>query len=86
MDDLAPIELPINGVLDLHSFELREIKDLVPAYLAACREKGVLNVRLIHGKGIGNLLRTVHGLLSRHADVLAYTLDQCHPVNFRLGC
>ncbi len=77
MDDLAPIELPIDGVLDLHSFEPREIRHLVPVYLTACREKGALNVRLIHGKGFGNLRRLVHSLLSRNTDVLAFTLD--HP-------
>ena len=30
-----PIQLPIDGVLDLHSFDPREIKDLVLDYLAA---------------------------------------------------
>ncbi len=70
-----PIELPIDGVLDLHTFNPREIKDLVPDYLAACREKGIFNVRIIHGKGIGNLKRTVHAILSRHPDVVSFTLD-----------
>jgi DNA-nicking Smr family endonuclease len=75
MDD--PIQLPINGVLDLHTFQPREIKDLVPDYLAACQERGILQVRIIHGKGIGNLRRTVHSILSKHAAVVSYTLD--HP-------
>ena len=30
-----PIQLPIDGVLDLHTFKPREIKDLVTDYLAA---------------------------------------------------
>ena len=77
MDDNAPIELPIDGVLDLHTFQPREIADLVPEYLAACRQRKILQVRIIHGKGIGNLRRTVHSLLSRNPDVLSYTLD--HP-------
>jgi DNA-nicking Smr family endonuclease len=72
-----PVPLPINGVLDLHTFRPADVKDLVPDYLAACRERGILQVRIIHGKGIGQLRRTVHALLSRHPDVLAYTLD--HP-------
>ncbi len=70
-----PIQLPIDGVLDLHTFNPRQIKDLVPDYLAACREKGILNVRIIHGKGIGNLRRTVHAILSRHPDVISFSLD-----------
>lgn len=74
----GPVELPIDGVLDLHTFSPREIGDLVPDYLAACREKGILEVRIIHGKGIGNLLRTVHSILSKHPDVARYGLAGAH--------
>ena len=72
-----PVELPIDGVLDLHTFSPREIKDLVPDYLQACRERGIYQVRIIHGKGIGNLQRSVHAILSRQPEVASYTLD--HP-------
>src|ERR1035437_8145596 len=58
------IILPIDGVLDLHNFLPHEVGDLVPAYLAACRTKGICEVRIIHGKGKGNLRRTVHTILS----------------------
>jgi DNA-nicking Smr family endonuclease len=72
-----PVEMPIDGVLDLHTFRPKEIKDLVPDYLEACRERGIHRVRIIHGKGIGNLRRTVHAILARRPDVLSFTLD--HP-------
>ena len=72
-----PIQLPIDGVLDLHTFHPREIKDLVPDYLSTCQERGILQIRIIHGKGIGNLQRTVHALLAKNPEVLSYTLD--HP-------
>jgi DNA-nicking Smr family endonuclease len=74
MDDLTPIELPINGVLDLHTFRPQEVKDLVPDYLRACRERGILRVRIIHGKGIGNLRRTVQAVLGRLPEVASFNL------------
>ncbi len=70
-----PIQLPINGVLDLHTFKPRDVQDLVPDYLAACQERGILQVRIIHGKGIGHLRRTVHTLLARHPAVVSFALD-----------
>ena len=77
MDD-GPIELPIDGVLDLHTFQPREVKDLVPDYLAECRARGILRVRIIHGKGIGQLRQTVHKILERHPEVSAFNLASEH--------
>src|SRR5437016_2516426 len=76
--DDAPIELPIDGVLDLHTFKPSDSKAVVTEYLAACRERGILEVRIIHGKGIGNLQRTVHALLSKHPDVISFSLAGAH--------
>jgi DNA-nicking Smr family endonuclease len=60
-----PVEIPVEGVLDLHTFSPRDVRDLVPDYLAACRERGLHQVRIIHGKGTGALRETVWALLAR---------------------
>jgi len=73
-EGMDPVELPIDGVLDLHTFDPREVKDLVVEYLAACREKGILEVRIIHGKGTGTLRRTVQSVLDKLPEVASYRL------------
>ncbi|HET8945910.1 MAG TPA: Smr/MutS family protein [Candidatus Polarisedimenticolia bacterium] len=60
---------PIDGTLDLHLFDPAEVGDLVPEYLRACRERGILQVRLVHGKGTGELRRTVESILARLPEV-----------------
>ncbi len=65
--------LPIDGVLDLHTFDPRQIGSQVPAYLDECRARGILEVRIIHGKGTGQLQRSVHALLSRRPDVARFS-------------
>lgn len=68
------VALPIDGVLDLHAFHPRDVKDLVPDYLAECRARGIWSVRIIHGKGIGNLRRTVHAVLLKIPFVASFRL------------
>ena len=70
----APIEIPINGVLDLHTFRPAEVKNLVPDYLDECRARGIHQVRIIHGKGTGTLRETVHALLRRIPAVHRFNL------------
>jgi len=69
-----PVELPIDGTLDLHTFHPRDVKQLVPDYIEACLEKGILEIRIVHGKGTGSLRRTVHSVLEKHPSVSDFRL------------
>jgi DNA-nicking Smr family endonuclease len=46
-------EIPIEESLDLHAFLPRDVRDVALEYLAAARERGFREVRLIHGRGRG---------------------------------
>ena len=52
-DPDEPVRLPLTGELDLHAFAPRDIPSVVEEYARACREEGVLNLRLVHGRGKG---------------------------------
>ena len=74
MDDSGPKEYPVDGTLDLHMFDPSDVKSVVEEYLLACRERGILDVRIVHGKGTGALRETVHAVLGRTAWVAGFRL------------
>ena len=71
----TPVTIPIDGVLDLHTFSPAEVKSVVKEYLRACLDEGISELRIIHGKGRGVLRRTVHAVLEREPSVLDFRLD-----------
>jgi DNA-nicking Smr family endonuclease len=70
-----PLVVPIEDFLDLHTFHPKEVGDLIPEYLEACRERGILRVRIVHGKGKGFLREKVHGILRRADGVAEFHLS-----------
>jgi DNA-nicking Smr family endonuclease len=74
----VPVELPIDGVLDLHTFAPKDVKELVNDYLEECAARHLLEVRVIHGKGTGTLRRMVHSVLEKSPLVVAFRLADEH--------
>ncbi len=62
-------EVPVDGVLDLHSFAPRDINSVVEEYVKTAAAADLRQVRLIHGRGIGVQRSIVHAALARHPAV-----------------
>jgi DNA-nicking Smr family endonuclease len=69
---MKPIKMPIEDILDLHTFQPRDIPGLFDDYFAACIEEQIYSVRVIHGKGKGILKKRVQELLKKNPMVLSF--------------
>lgn len=74
LNDSKPVEIPIDGTLDLHPFRPSDISSLISEYIAECRKRGIYNLRIIHGKGTGSLRKGVHHVLERNKYVDGFSL------------
>ncbi len=70
--------MPIDGTLDLHTFSPGDISSLIPEYLNECRNADIMEVRIVHGKGMGILRKSVHAILKRMDMVESYALAPAH--------
>ena len=66
------VAMPIEDFIDLHTFDPRETREVVTAYLDEAVESGFESVRIIHGKGHGVQRNIVHSLLSKHPNVTRF--------------
>ncbi len=71
-DNESPVILPIEDVLDLHTFRPKEVPDLLDDYFSACISLKIFSVRIIHGKGKGILKKRVHDILKKNAMVKSF--------------
>lgn len=57
--------VPIEGSLDLHTFDPRDIPSVVEEYVRAAHEAGLREIRLIHGRGTGVQRGIVQAVLDK---------------------
>ncbi len=53
-------DYPVDGTLDLHMFNPKDVKSALSEYLHQCRIERIHYVKIIHGKGHGVLKQIVH--------------------------
>ena len=69
---MEPVKLPIEDVLDLHTFRPQDIPDLLEDYLTECLRSAIYSVRIIHGKGKGVQKKRVQGILNNNPMVASF--------------
>jgi DNA-nicking Smr family endonuclease len=69
------MRVPIEAELDLHAFAPRDIRSVVDAYVDAAVEAGLIEVRLVHGRGRGVQRGIVQAALERHPRVAEFWDD-----------
>lgn len=70
-----PHHLPIDGTLDLHTFQPGDTREVLMAYIEACLEEKIYLLRIIHGKGKGVQRDIVKKILQDHPDVESFKTD-----------
>jgi len=71
-----PVAIPVTAELDLHTFQPRDVAQLLRDYFPLCVLRGIFRVRVIHGKGTGALRETVHSQLRRSPEVAGFALAE----------
>lgn len=69
-DDDLPEYIEVTDVLDLHGFFPEQIPEIMEAFIDHAVELGLVNLRVIHGKGKSKLKWAVHQVLKTHPRVL----------------
>jgi len=69
---MKPVKIPIEDILDLHTFNPNEVPDLLVDYFSECIDAGIYSVRIVHGKGRGILKKRVQGLLKKNPLVKSF--------------
>jgi DNA-nicking Smr family endonuclease len=73
--DPEPVRIPIEGELDLHPFQPRDIPSVVEEYVTEAHRAGLREIRLVHGRGTGVQRGIVQQTLERHPLVASFSDD-----------
>ena len=71
--DEEVVRIPIEDVLDLHTFQAKEVPGLLEEYFDACLKENIGLVRIIHGKGQGILKKRVYDELKKSSLVESFS-------------
>ncbi|MGE5359412.1 MAG: Smr/MutS family protein [Bacteroidales bacterium] len=69
------VNLPIDGLLDLHAFNPRDVASVVEEYVRAAHAAGLREIRIVHGRGRGVQRGIVQATLERHPLVASFRDD-----------
>ena len=69
---MQPVNMPIEDILDLHTFKPKDIPELLVDYFEACIDANITSVRIVHGKGRGILKKRVLELLKKNPMVISF--------------
>lgn len=70
---MKPVKIPIEDILDLHTFKPQDIPNLLNDYFAECIDSEIYSVRIVHGKGRGILKERVRSLLKKNPLVTSFS-------------
>lgn len=66
------VHLPDADKLDLHAFRPQDVSSVVTEFVDEAARRGVDQIRIIHGKGIGVQRAIVRGTLEKHPAVASF--------------
>jgi DNA-nicking Smr family endonuclease len=67
-----PVEIPLQDSIDLHPFQPKDIPSVVEEYLEQCKQAGLRELRIIHGKGAGVQRNVIRSILQKHPAVESF--------------
>lgn len=70
---MKPVKVPIEDILDLHTFRPHDVPSLLNDYFGECIDAKIYSVRIVHGKGGGILKKRVQSLLKKNPLVISFS-------------